>query len=469
MASSAAPVVDRIRLIPRPDDFLDRQVGSSGEVFYDKATKTLRLYDGSLRGGATVVTDNNINTLLSATGVATLTYTVTVVGPQGSDSGNKYVIDGVYKPALNFVIGYTYIFDQSDQTNLYYPNPEGGTLNPHPLNFSADDLSGELAGGTSYLEGVNYYLDDDIVDQATYVARYAKATNRKVTITVTADTPTTLYYWCTNHLAMGNSITVSQPGGGSSGASIEVSDSAPSTPEQGTIWFKSDTGKLYVYVNDGDSSQWVQPSTPVPNVSTFKTFQIKDSDSSDIVADVTEDTFVFEEGNGIELLMNTATNTLKISATNSGGGADLNAFSVITNSASGGGSLEYNSSSGAFTYTPPDISSIAESDTLDTVLTRGNNSTQNMTVGGFTADTVSSDSFLNTGTGTPSITSATNFTFTAPDGVIITGGSTGGPFRLPSFTTVQKNTISAVNGDMVYDTDLNKAQVYENGAWTNLV
>jgi hypothetical protein len=167
--------------------------------------------------------------------------------------------------------------------------------------------------------------------------------------------------------------------------------------------------------------------------------------------------------------MTTATNTLKISATNSGGGADLNAFSVMTNSASGGGSLEYNSSSGAFTYTPPDISSIAESDTLDTVLTRGNNSTQNMTVGGFTADTVSSDSFLNTGTGTPSITSATNFTFTAPDGVIITGGSTGGPFRLPSFTTVQKNTISAVNGDMIYDTDLNKAQVYENGAWTNLV
>ena len=42
MTTSA--IFDRVRIIPRPDDFLDRNVGSSGEVFYDQQADTLRLY-----------------------------------------------------------------------------------------------------------------------------------------------------------------------------------------------------------------------------------------------------------------------------------------------------------------------------------------------------------------------------------------------------------------------------------------
>ena len=48
---STAPIVDRIRIIPRPDDFLDRNVGSSGEVFFNRATNSLRVYSGRDRGG----------------------------------------------------------------------------------------------------------------------------------------------------------------------------------------------------------------------------------------------------------------------------------------------------------------------------------------------------------------------------------------------------------------------------------
>lgn len=43
---SSTPVVDRIRIIPRPVDFLDRNVGSSGEVFFNKETNSLRVYSG---------------------------------------------------------------------------------------------------------------------------------------------------------------------------------------------------------------------------------------------------------------------------------------------------------------------------------------------------------------------------------------------------------------------------------------
>ena len=46
--------------------------------------------------------------------------------------------------------------------------------------------------------------------------------------------------------------------GGGGGASVTVSDAAPTTPSAGDLWFDSTGLVLYVYYNDGDSSQWVQ-------------------------------------------------------------------------------------------------------------------------------------------------------------------------------------------------------------------
>jgi hypothetical protein len=49
--ASSAPIVDRIRIIPRPSDFLDRNVGSSGQVYFNKDTSSLRVYNGTIAGG----------------------------------------------------------------------------------------------------------------------------------------------------------------------------------------------------------------------------------------------------------------------------------------------------------------------------------------------------------------------------------------------------------------------------------
>jgi predicted TIM-barrel enzyme len=89
-------------------------------------------------------------------------------------------------------------------------------------------------------------------------------------------------------------------------------------------------------------------------------------------------------------------------------------------------------------------------------------------LGDVTADDITADSFLNSGVGSPSITSATTFTMTAPDGVIVTGGATGGPFRLPTFTNTQRDALSAVNGDMIYNSTDNRIQAYVNGAWRRI-
>ena len=47
-----------------------------------------------------------------------------------------------------------------------------------------------------------------------------------------------------------------------SGASVTVSDNPPTspTPENGDLWWESDSGILKVYYTDGDSNQWVDAS-----------------------------------------------------------------------------------------------------------------------------------------------------------------------------------------------------------------
>lgn len=49
------PALNSIRVIPRDNDFLERRIGSRGEIFFDQQLKTLRLYDGINPGGITLL------------------------------------------------------------------------------------------------------------------------------------------------------------------------------------------------------------------------------------------------------------------------------------------------------------------------------------------------------------------------------------------------------------------------------
>ena len=125
---SSAPIVDRIRIIPRPSDFLNRNVGSSGEVFFSQETSSLRVYSG-----------------------------------KSADRGGIEIA-------------------RADLTNI---------------------------------------LDADLEARIT---------------------------------ALGIS--------GSGGASVDVSETAPTDPQAGNLWLNTTNGRLYIYVNDGDTSQWMQPAVP---------------------------------------------------------------------------------------------------------------------------------------------------------------------------------------------------------------
>jgi hypothetical protein len=95
-----------------------------------------------------------------------------------SDLDGKYYIDDVKNPVLTFVKGFTYRF--------LYPN-----IGSHPLRFSITS-DGTHNGGVEYTDGVTT----------------SASPNAYVQIVVTDTTPTTLYYFCTAHQNMGNSISV---------------------------------------------------------------------------------------------------------------------------------------------------------------------------------------------------------------------------------------------------------------------
>ena len=53
------------------------------------------------------------------------------------------------------------------------------------------------------------------------------------------------------------------PTGGGGGATVSTSDTAPASPADGDLWWKSDEGRLKVYYQDVNSDQWVDASPPL--------------------------------------------------------------------------------------------------------------------------------------------------------------------------------------------------------------
>jgi len=129
------------------------------------------------------------------------------------------------------------------------------------------------------------------------------------------------------------------------GLGVAVSENPPNNSRAGSLWFDVKSGELFIYVDDGDSEQWVQPSGPVFSVSqTITPPYVLPTASANVLGGVRVDGTTITISNGV--------------ISSSGGnnsGITLNSLSAINGNPSGSGDLSYNSSTGVFTFSPPDF------------------------------------------------------------------------------------------------------------------
>ena len=157
------------------------------------------------------------------------------------------------------------------------------------------------------------------------------------------------------------------------GATVSVSDSAPSTPSNGDLWFKSDEAKLKVRYEDGTSNQWVDA---LPSGISAATTDDLAEGSSNLYHTTNRARASISAGGDLAYNSSTGVMSVTLPTVFSGSYNDLSnkptlfsgsyndltdkptALSVTTGAANGPGALAYNQATGVLTYSPVDTSVI---------------------------------------------------------------------------------------------------------------
>ena len=150
---AGALIVDRIRIIPRPNDFLDRNVGSSGQVYFNRDTGSLRVYNGTIAGGFEIaradlnnVTNTNFLAKATAAGVGGAS------GVEWDNVNNKptfaiVATSGSYNDLINIPTIPSDISDLTDNSNLLAGVVGGGgnlVVSEFSFAIAADDSTQRL-------------------------------------------------------------------------------------------------------------------------------------------------------------------------------------------------------------------------------------------------------------------------------------------------------------------------------------
>lgn len=130
-----------------------------------------------------------------------------------------------------------------------------------PLQVPSDLANGEIA--INYADGKLFYKDAlGVIQQISSGGNTFSTVNAAGTLLVSDLPSDILSIVAGNNIsitadALTDTLTISSNGG----ASVATSDSAPGTSVDGDLWYNTTIGKLLVYYDDGDSSQWVEAST----------------------------------------------------------------------------------------------------------------------------------------------------------------------------------------------------------------
>ena len=209
-----------------------------------------------------IETNRPAETIINVNSATGSVYTFTGDGFPSASSGN---------PDIYVTRGKTYKINNSSYAS-------------HPLAIRVSD------GGSAYSNGVS------------------GAGTAEVLFTVPMDAPEGLVYQCTSHPAMLGNVIVGS-GSSTGSASLTVSNTAPASPSDGNLWYDSSDGFIYVYVQDPDSAQWVQPIAGIsgPGASSVNVDAL--APSSNLTGHVGNVTFTYATGSINNL---TVTNDLLI-------------------------------------------------------------------------------------------------------------------------------------------------------------
>ena len=135
------PIFDAIRIIPRDDDFLNRKLGARGEIFYDRESNSLRLYDGRVTGGISLAKADLTNI---SNAVFLAKATASGVSGTGGTTSNSF--------ATISVAGQSNVVADSSTDTLTLVGAGGITIT---TNSGSDTITISSTGGASALDDLS--------------------------------------------------------------------------------------------------------------------------------------------------------------------------------------------------------------------------------------------------------------------------------------------------------------------------
>lgn len=269
-------------------------------------------------------------------------------------------------------------------------------------------------------------------------------------------------------------------GGGNT--TVSVGSSTPASPSSGNLWLNTNNGSLYVYINDGTSSQWMQPSVPFPDLTGLATEVYVDNAITTVNNSVSQvnariDQLPQFEFNiaGDDSTLRTITRGNTVQFVGSGlvtVSTDTDGIVTINGAASSTGNITFvgttidSNDSSSITFTPAVILNsdlaVEHELTVTSNVTVGHSLSVAQTIS--TSNLIISGEISSQGSGTPEIISDNEILLEAGTRVVIVNS----PLKMASFSSGERDALIASNGDVIYNTTTNKFQGRANGVWVDL-
>ena len=326
--------LNSIRIIPRDSEFLDRKLGSRGEIFFDQASSTLRLYDGVTTGGIPLLRADLSN---AEVGIGA------VLG-DNPPTGTTVQAGSIWFNTSN---GRLYIYYNDGNSTQWVqpttPSYGSGSGGATIINELSDvTITSPSAGQVLKYNGTAWINDADAtaggagVGTVTTVS-VASANGFAGSVATASSTPAITIATSITGLLKGNGTAISAAVSGtdyqapvsatgilkSSGVSGNVSAATAGTDYQapitltttgssGAATFSSGTLNIPQYSGDGESSD------------SFAIIAVAGQTS--LTADSANDTLTLVAGSNITITTNSSTDTITIAASGSAG----NIFETIS-------------------------------------------------------------------------------------------------------------------------------------------